>query len=160
LGDHQLRVEFGELLARDAAGAAAFVQPVHAAVVLDGLIGQADGLAQFADAIHQELVDALHGLDLLAMLMFEIALGEGIGDRGGGIGIPRLGLDAKDVRTPQRRDVEARQNAGDHGVVALLRGERSRWVEFQAERVQPFKQSGRQKLRHALNIAQRRRLQF
>ena len=160
LGDNQLRIELGELLARDAAGAAgaaAFVQPIQAAVVLDCLIGQADGVAQFADAIHQEFVDALHGLDLLATLMFEIALGKGIGDGGCGIGIRRLRVDAEDMRTSQHRDVEARQNAGDHGVVALLRGGRSRRVELEAERVQPSEQAGRQKLRHALNIVQRRR---
>jgi hypothetical protein len=77
----------------------AFVPSILATVVLYGLIRYANGLAQFANAIHQKLVDALYGLDLFTALMFEIVVGEGVGDGGGGSGIRRLRLDAEDVRT-------------------------------------------------------------
>ena len=122
LGGEKLGVELGELLARDAAAAAcALVEIVRAAVVLDGLVGLAHRLAQLGDAAHQELVDPVHRLDLVAALVVEIALGQCVGDGGRGLRIAQFGLDAQDVRSTEGRDVDVRQQRIDGAIVGVGR---------------------------------------
>ena len=97
LGSEKLGVELGELLGGDAAAATdagTLVEVVLAAVFLDRLVGLAHRLAQFVDAAEQELVDAIHLLDLVVALIVEIALGHRICDCGGGRGVAQFGLDA------------------------------------------------------------------
>ena len=65
------------------------------AIVLDRLIRLAHLLAQFGDSTEQELVDPVYRLDLVAALVIEISLGEGVGDGGGGGRVQRFRLDAE-----------------------------------------------------------------
>ena len=106
---------------RPAAAAGALVEVVASAVVLDRLVRLAHLLAQFGHAAEQELVDAVHRLDLVATLIVEISLGEGVGDGGGCRRVLRLGLDAEHVRATEGRDVDAGQQDVDHPVVAYCR---------------------------------------
>ena len=55
-------------------------------------------------------------LDLVAALIVEISLGEGIGDGGGSGGIPQLRLDAQHMRTAEGRDVDTGEQGVDHPV--------------------------------------------
>ncbi len=91
------------------------------AIILDRLVRFADLLAQFGDSAEQELVNPVHRLDLVEALIFEISLGQDVGDGGRGGGVLRLRLDAENVRAAERRDVDAGEQSVDHPVFVARR---------------------------------------